>query len=405
MNILFITLLDLEDLSKTGIYEDFVNELKNQGHQVTVASAREKRNSPVTGIIRNNGINILKVSIGDVTKTNSLKKGINTLLLERYFYKAINRYLKNRKFDLIISTTPPITLNNLIRKLKIKYKAKTYLLLKDIFPQNAVDLEMISKKSLIYKVFRKKEQKLYEISDYIGAMSQYNLDFINKHNKISSKTQIIRNAVYEQDYTMDYKDKMELITKYNIDPSRKLLLYGGNLGKPQSPDYIVEVLKKFNEIKDAQIFIVGNGTHYSYIKDEADKLKNKYIHVLSSLPKEEFDQLVSLSDIGLIFLDYRFTIPNYPSRLTSLLNAAKPILIATDKNTDIGKEVVESGSGLWNESNDVDAFIQNANKLIKSDELHIYGANAYKFFNKEFRIEDNVRKLLNFINSPEESKV
>lgn len=56
----------------------------------------------------------------------------------------------------------------------------TYFLLKDIFPQNAVDLGFLSKAGLkrsIYKYFRKKEIELYKISDYIGCMSNTNYIF------------------------------------------------------------------------------------------------------------------------------------------------------------------------------------------------------------------------------------
>jgi aspartate 1-decarboxylase len=54
-------------------------------------------------------------------------------------------------------------------------------MLKDIFPQNAVDLGMIKTtgiKSLLYKYFRRKEKGLYFISDRIGCMSQANVDYV-----------------------------------------------------------------------------------------------------------------------------------------------------------------------------------------------------------------------------------
>ena len=58
-----------------------------------------------------------------------------------------------------------------------------YLLLKDIFPQNAVDLGMFSKGGLLYRMFRKKEERLYQLSDYIGCMSPANVDYILRHNR------------------------------------------------------------------------------------------------------------------------------------------------------------------------------------------------------------------------------
>jgi len=72
----------------------------------------------------------------------------------------------------MLYSTPPITFPNVIDYLKRHNpQAMSYLLLKDIFPQNAVDLGMMTKtgvKGLLYKFFRNKEKKLYAVSEYIG---------------------------------------------------------------------------------------------------------------------------------------------------------------------------------------------------------------------------------------------
>lgn len=394
MKVLFITLLDLSNLSKKGIYHDFVNELSKRGHEVTVLCPSEKRFGNKTQLIQFENIKVLRVEVGDITKTSKIKKGINTLRIEYQYKKALKKYLKGYEYDLLIYTTPPITFNKLVRDLKKQYNAKSYLLLKDIFPQNAVDLNMLSDNGLIYKMFRSKEKDLYMVSDYIGAMSQENINFIKKHNNIKSKTHIFRNAIYKEDYATN--NVREIKQKFKLDEQKKLMLYGGNLGKPQGIEYIKSVMKRFDEIQNAQLLIVGDGTHFVELEKLTQQLGNENIKIHNYLPKEEYDKLIAICDIGLIFLDHRFTIPNYPSRLTSLINAGKPILAATDKNTDIKDDIINNQIGLWNESNDVDAFINNANKLLKSD-LKVYSENAKNFFDSEFRIEDNIDKLLNII--------
>lgn len=394
MKILFITLLDISDLSKRGIYHDFVNEMSVRGHEVTVLCPSEKRYGNKTQLIEFENSKVLRVRVGDITKTSKIKKGINTLRIESQYIKSLKKYLKNSKYDLLIYTTPPITFNRLIRNLKKQYKAKSYLLLKDIFPQNAVDLNMVSNKGFIYKMFRSKEKDLYKVSDYIGAMSQENIDFIKRHNNITSKTHIFRNATYKEDYNST--NVQEIKRKFKLDENKKLMLYGGNLGVPQGIEYIKNIMKRFDEIQNAQLLIVGDGTHFRELEKLVKQIDNENIRIHNYLPKEEYDELIAASDIGLIFLDHRFTIPNYPSRLTSLINAGKPILAATDKNTDIKDDIINNQIGLWNESNDVDAFINNANKLLKSD-LKEYSENAKNFFDSEFRIEDNIERLLNII--------
>lgn len=403
MNILFLTLLDINDLGDNGIYHDFINEVKRKGHNISVVSAKENIKSK-SYIINSNGIDILKVSVGKITKTSYLQKGINTLLIERKYEKAIKKHFYKKSFDLIIYTTPPITFNKLVKKLKKSHNAKTYLMLKDIFPQNAVDLNILKKYNPITIFFRNKEKKLYQLSDYIGVMSPENERFIRNNNPIKSKVQIFRNALYEIDYSISDIEKLELTEKYNIDFNKTIFLYGGNLGLPQSPAFIKNVIENFSDVYNSQFIIVGNGTHFDYLKDVIHKVNNPCVKIFNSIPRNEYNKLISACDIGVIFLDDKFTIPNYPSRLTSLLNASKPIILATDEATDIGKEVVSNNAGLWSRSNDINSFIENANKLANEYNYLTFSENAYNLFIKEFTIEENVLKLLKLVGDRNEEK-
>ena len=71
----------------------------------------------------------------------------------------------------------------MVRYLKNKNpKAISYLQLKDIFPQNAVDMGMFGEKGVFNWYFRNKEKALYKASDFIGCMSPANVKFVLEHN-------------------------------------------------------------------------------------------------------------------------------------------------------------------------------------------------------------------------------
>lgn len=88
---------------------------------------------------------------------------------------------------------------------------------------------------------------------------------------------------------------------------------------------------------------------------------------MQRLPKEDYDTLVGACDVGMIFLDYRFTIPNFPSRLLSYMQAKLPVLAVTDVNTDIGKIIVDGGFGWWCPSNSVEKFSSTIDLIVDSD--------------------------------------
>ena len=169
LNILFFCLSFSTKTSK-NFYEDLLREFQKQGHSVFVACANEKRSKEKDGIEDLAGIHVLRIRTGNITGTRSLiEKGIATVTVDYLFTKNVLKHWGNLKFDLILYPTPPITLANTVAKIKRKTGAKTYLLLKDIFPQNAIDLGMLKKsgiKGLIYKYFKRKEKKLYLESEY-----------------------------------------------------------------------------------------------------------------------------------------------------------------------------------------------------------------------------------------------
>ena len=100
--------------------------------------------------------------------------------------------------------------------------------------------------------------------------------------------------------------------------------------------------------------------------------------VKESLPKVDYDQLVKAADVGLIFLDKRFTIPNFPSRLLSYLDNRIPVLLATDVNTDIGRIAESNKFGLWAESGDLSGFNKKLDQILSdAAERRIMGNNGH----------------------------
>ncbi|WP_144478303.1 glycosyltransferase family 4 protein [Cytobacillus oceanisediminis] len=361
MNILFLTLSNINSIYESTIYTDMLREFINNGHNVYIVSPSERRTNNPTHIIEEDICKILKVKVGNIQKSNVVEKGISTLMLERNYKSAISKHLNNIRFDLILYSTPPITLVSTIEYLKIRDNAKTYLLLKDIFPQNAVDLGMLSKtgmKSVLYNYFRAKEKRLYELSDYIGCMSQANVDFLLEHNPEISPNivEVCPNTIEPLPVEKNERKIEEIKQKYKIPLNKTVFIYGGNLGKPQGIDFLIECLDS-NKTNDQVYFVIaGSGTEFTKLKNFFKREKVTNAQLFSYLPKEDYETLANSCDVGLIFLDKRFTIPNFPSRLLSYMQASMPILAATDVNTDIG-DIIEQGKfGFWCESKSVEQF-------------------------------------------------
>lgn len=361
MNILFLTTGYLENIEQYSLYSDLLRMFRDQGHSVYSVSAYQRRVGKETVYLEENRHHALRVKTGNLTKCGVVEKGISTILIEEQYKQAIKKYMINVQFDLILYSTPPITLVKVINYIKKRDGAKTYLLLKDIFPQNAVDLGMLKTtgiKGLLYRYFRNKEKKLYSISDHIGCMSQANVDYVIAQNPEidPAKVEICPNSIEIQDMSITVEERYAIREKYGIPQDKKIFVYGGNLGKPQGIPFIIECLKTQENNDEAYFLIVGDGTEYGKLEAYFNKAKPVNMKLMKRLPKEDYDRMIAACDVGMIFLDHRFTIPNFPSRLLAYMQAGLPVLACTDPNTDVGKVVVDGGFGWWCESNDVEAF-------------------------------------------------
>lgn len=386
MNVLFLTLFDFESLQERNIYTDLLREFVKNEHRVYIISPVEKRKHLKTHLNEEENAIILRLQIGNIQKTNIIEKGISTVLIEPAFKKAIEQYFSDVKFDLVLYSTPPITLVESIEYVKKRDGAKTYLLLKDIFPQNAVDIGMMNTtgiKGFLYRHFRRQEKRLYNISDRIGCMSQANVDYIITHNSeiYPNKVEICPNSIDVIDKSVDSETSRLIRQKYNIPLDKKVFVYGGNLGKPQGITFLIDCLKMCQDIKEVFFLIVGDGTEYHLIKEYVEKEKPASVRLMSRLPKEEYDTMVGACDVGMIFLDHRFTVPNFPSRLTVYMQAKLPIFAVTDPNTDIGKVIVDGGFGWWCESNIVRDFAKLVDEIrtLKEEFITDMGEKGYHY--------------------------
>lgn len=398
MNILFLTIV--YPVNETNLYTDLMQEFIEGGHNVYVITSTERRYKKSTSIGIERRVTVLRLKTLNLQKTNLLEKGLATLLLEYQYISAIKKYYGNISFDLVIYSTPPVTFARVINYCKEVYKANTYLLLKDIFPQNAVDLGLVRKDSLLYKYFRNKEKKLYRLSDFIGCMSPKNVEYLIKHNAnlACEKIEVCPNSIIPKPLNPINNDlKRSIRNKYGIPTDRLLLLYGGNLGKPQGIDFILEVLTSNKDNINVFFLIVGSGTEYASLERSIKENDISNVKLIGMLPKNEYDALVQVSDIGLIFLDKRFTIPNFPSRLLSYMEYSLPVIAATDINTDIGAIIEQGKFGFWCESGDIDGFNTILNKILNYKDINQMRINSRKYLEDNYSAKCSYQIIVNSI--------
>lgn len=384
----------MNNINDRGIYTDLIREFRNHRHRMYVVSPDENNKKTSSYVYSDSDVNFLKVKIGPLKKNNMFQKGLNTLLVEPLFKRAIVKHYKDIKFDLVLYSTPPITFSNIIEYIKKRDGAKSYLLLKDIFPQNAVDLNFIKKNSFIYKFFKKKEKKLYELSDHIGCMSPANVEYILKNNKGIQKCKVEVNPNSINPVVKVKVNKAEVLSDYGLLQDKINLFYGGSLGKPQGIEFLVKCIKANINNDKVHFIIVGTGTQEHLIDELIQNDNPVNLTFIKSLPKDEYDQLVAASDVGLIFLNKHFTIPNFPSRLLPYMEASLPIFTVTDSATDIGSIAEKNNFGYKCFSDDLEMFNECLSQFYDYDKRKILGSNARKYLEDHYSVKHSYETVI-----------
>jgi len=391
MKVLFLMIAYPDVAKNTNMYTDLTTEFQKNGHEVYVAAP--DNNS--TGIFTEGNIRVLRIKTFPLFNISVIRKGIANVLLPFQYKRAIIKYFNNIRFDLVVTPTPPITFIGTVVFFKNKYGSRIYLILRDIFPQNAKDLGLI-KSNFVFSFFRNKEKKMYQIADSIGCMSQKNIDYVHSHNPNvdPKKLHLLPNwtRVIEKSST-----RQDIKSMYNLN-NKFVAIFAGNFGIPQKIEFLIEVAEIIEEKKDILFLLIGEGTEKNKIKKMVFDKDLKNIRILDQLPRKEYLELLNECDIGLVNLSEKFTIPNIPSRTLSYWSAKLPVLAAIDKNTDYGETLNRCKGGLWSVTGNKEAYIANLLMFYNNPELRkLMGENGYKHLIHELNPERAYKTILSRI--------
>nr|WP_097014653.1 glycosyltransferase [Anaerocolumna aminovalerica] len=403
MKVLLIT-MSWPDRGEYNLYTDLMQEFIEQGHQVTVVSVNDRKNNQESNLSYVDKIQILHIRTGNIQKTNKYSKVIFSFLANPQIIYAAHKYLRKQTFHLILFTTPPITLSPSVVLLKRIYNAKLYLLLKDIWPQDTVDLGAMKKGGIVWLVFRYLEKFTYKNSDYIGCMSKANVEYVKRNNKyLKDKIiQVCPNSQKVRDLPIVDRDFIR--ERYDLPKDKIILVYGGNLGKSQGIEFLIDIIHSYKEDSDYFFLIVGSGTEYDFLYKIINSMPFQNAKILPWIHKKDFIQLIQACDIGLILLDKKNTVPNFPSRLLTYLNTKIPIIAAVDKATDIGDIIESAGCGVKTYHGDIDGFRQAAEKMKQEETRKLMGENGYQLFLDKYSSNKSYKIIMEHFQEEEQIK-
>ena len=385
MNIVFFSLGD----SRSSLYGDLSKYFVSQGHSVTMIVPSSKSDT-----LFDEGVQVRYIKSLPFSGTGLLGKGLANLLLPYLCDRFIRKEFKSTVVDLILCSTPPVAFYRPIASLKKKNReAKSYLILRDIWPEafNLFDYEL--RHPFIYKFFRIQEKKLYESSDVIGCMSPGNIAFVAKSNpEVKDKLALLPNwgKVSEQN-----PSDISIKEKYGLE-GKFVVIYGGNMSVPQGLENILHFAELIKSYDDVICLLIGKGTQKDWIRNEVEQKGVQNIKIMDFLPKQDYEAILKVCDVGLISLTDKLKTPSIPSKTISYWDLKIPIFAITDHITDYGESIIdESKSGTWAYAGDDEKILSSFEKLYANPPLRkTMGENGHKYLVENCSLKNTYDKIM-----------
>ncbi len=358
-----------------NMHSDFVNAAAKAGHAVTVLALSEKRNGIPSSYQCLDGIHYLTIQCGNIQKTNKYQKVISSVLSNFQILQGARKYLKQETFDVVIWAMSSTLMYYAVHRLAVRFHAPEYLLLKEYWPQDPVDLGAMREGGMIYRVFQFVEKRMMDQADYIGVSSRAAIQYVNdRYPSNTAKCEVCPHC--ELPRAVDKSRREEVLKKYGIPADKKIFLYGGNFGVSQGIDDMVACIQAASEKKDVFFALLGSGTEYAKAKNALAGMEN--VRFYPGIRYNPFLELASVCDCGLIFLYRGYHVPNIPGKLNTYLNAELPIIACVDRTTDAGDIIAEGGAGIKVPSGDTEAFCRAVAQLCNPDTQRTMARNAKK---------------------------
>ena len=372
---------------------DLALECIAQGHEVTVCTVDDTLHVPFV-VEDLDGVRVLRYRTGAIKNVSKVRRAINETLLSYRAWKILSHYFKSNHHDLIVYYSPTIFFGPLVNKLKALWKCRSFLILRDIFPQWVVDNGLIKKYSPVYFYFRLFELINYSAASVIAVQSPSNLMYFRNSRKYFSRLDVLYNWSSVEALPARksvYREKLGLADKV-------VFFYGGNIGHAQDMMNLVRLAGALKDFPSAHFIFVGKGDEVTLIENaiQTDKLTN--ITYLPAVNQIEYEQMLSEFDVGLFSLHRDHKTHNFPGKLLGYMKQSLPILGSVNQGNDLEAVITEANAGFVCVNGDDVRLLKNALLLIHSAELRAQmGRNAFQLLSDQFSVTTAAQKILSHI--------
>lgn len=343
---------------------DLARELAALGHRPVMIVP-----SPLSGrawaVERLDGVEVLRVAAPETRTPSFVRRAIAEMWLPFAMLRSLRKSpYRSAKWDLLAWYSPPIFFGPLIWVLRRSSGARTYLILRDIFPEWAVDLGLV-RKGPIYLVFKAIAALQYAVADVIGVQTPSNLAYLSRWARSPHR----RVEVLHNWLAATPNVGCSIAVDKTVLAGRKIFVYIGNMGVAQGMDIFVELIQALRHRADIGFLFVGRGSEFA--KLEAEKASRELNNVLffGEIDSSEIPGLLQQCHVGLVALHPDHKTHNIPGKFVSYVQYGLPVLARVNGGTDLERLIEDEEVGKVYAGSSVDELKRLAEGLADNEAL------------------------------------
>jgi glycosyltransferase involved in cell wall biosynthesis len=319
---------------------DLSREFARQGHEVTVlVPAPDQREA--WKIEEDQGVEVIRLKALRTRDTPYVRRTFGEFLMPFAMLRNLRKSpFADREFDGIVWYSPTIFLGPIVKALKKPNRCPSYLVLRDIFPEWAADIGLMSR-GVPFRFFKKVANFQYSVATTIGVQTPGNLHYFAKGSGRPGKNvEVLQNWLAEpinQGCSIN-------ISKTRL-AGRRIFVYAGNMGVAQGAGKFLHLAEEMSSDPSVGFVFVGRGSDAELLRCQAEVLGLANVLFFDEIDPDEMPGLFAQCHAGLVALDQRHKTHNIPGKFIAYMHSGLPVLASINSGNDLEKLVTEKGVG------------------------------------------------------------
>ena len=380
-------------ISAAGMMRDFVRALRDQGHSPVVLVPGEGLGAAVL-VDELDGTPVVRVAAPQTKDVGRVRRALAEWWLPWALLRGLARSpYADTSWDGLVWYSPTIFLGPLVRRLARKHRCRAYLILRDLFPDWALDAGVL-RDGLVYRYFKRVERGQYAAADVIGVQTPANAPLVEADAPAGARIEVLNNWMAEP---------LPAPTSFALSQGplagRTVFAYTGNMGAAQGMDALLDLAVALRDRRDIGFLFVGRGSELPRLREMAKEARLDNIQFLDEVDASEIPGILAQCHIGLIALDPRHKTHNIPGKLITYLHAGLPVLARINAGNDLEALIVDEALGFVVAGGDASPLVRHAVALAEDGALRQrMGGNgrraAVRFFSPQAAARQVIAGLL-----------